>query len=380
MKNVRLVAPVCTLSGYGVHARQIASFLTKKHHAGQITLSIHATNWGATPWDTSSKDFKTFVPFFGKKPNIDVSIQLGLPNEWVQDCPVNIGMTAGNESDRWSEKWLLAAESMTSIIVPSAHAAMPLLVAKPELASKVHVVPESFSEAFLEPADVTEKIVLDRDFYFLLVGQITGDPQCDRKNIMRTIRWIARHFADNPSVGIVVKLNSGRDTVFDRRNTLHQLQHNLKDIPAGCQIKLVHGRLTDQEMSGLYRHPKIKALVTSTHGEGFGLPILEAAVCGLPVIATNWSAHTEFLKLGKFIDLPYELKKIPQERIDGMIQIPGAKWADVSANHLLARCEKVFSKYDTPKKWAEELSVILTEKYSTSSIESMYESTLKDFL
>jgi len=47
------------------------------------------------------------------------------------------------------------------------------------------------------------------------------------------------------------------------------------------------------------RFPQVKALVALTRGEGYGLPILEAAASGLPVIATGWSGHMDFLKLGK---------------------------------------------------------------------------------
>ena len=47
-------------------------------------------------------------------------------------------------------------------------------------------------------------------------------------------------------------------------------------------------------MHSLYLDEKIHALVTLTHG-GFGLPIFEAAYCGLPVVATDWSGHCDFL-------------------------------------------------------------------------------------
>ena len=35
--------------------------------------------------------------------------------------------------------------------------------------------------------------------------------------------------------------------------------------------------------------------MTATHGEGFGLPIFEAAYSGLPVVAPSWSGHVDFL-------------------------------------------------------------------------------------
>ena len=34
-----------------------------------------------------------------------------------------------------------------------------------------------------------------------------------------------------------------------------------------------------------------------THGEGFGLPLYEGSSAGLPVIATDWSGHLDFLSM-----------------------------------------------------------------------------------
>ena len=51
----------------------------------------------------------------------------------------------------------------------------------------------------------------------------------------------------------------------------------------------------EEEMTYLYNHPKIKALISMSHGEGFGLPMFEAAYNGLPVIATDWGGQCDFL-------------------------------------------------------------------------------------
>ena len=45
----------------------------------------------------------------------------------------------------------------------------------------------------------------------------------------------------------------------------------------------------------LYNHPKVKAMVSLTKGEGFGRPLLEFSLTNKPVIASNWSGQTDFL-------------------------------------------------------------------------------------
>ena len=85
------------------------------------------------------------------------------------------------------------------------------------------------------------------------------------------------------------------------------------------RVHLIHGNLTTDEIVGLYRNPSVKCLINLTRGEGFGLPILEAAACEIPVIVTNWSAHLDFLNLGKFIPVHYKLVYITSQRIDNII-------------------------------------------------------------
>ncbi len=47
--------------------------------------------------------------------------------------------------------------------------------------------------------------------------------------------------------------------------------------------------------SAPYRHPQIFGFVSFAHGEGFGLPLFEAAYSGLPVVPTGWSGQLDFM-------------------------------------------------------------------------------------
>ena len=114
-----------------------------------------------------------------------------------------------------------------------------------------------------------------------------------------------------------------------------------------CKIHLLHGNMTDEEIAGLYVHPKIKAFVSTTHGEGFGIPMFEAACAGLPIAAPFWSGQVDFLKApkkdkdtGKFkmrshcVKIDYEMKAIQKEAIwDGVIQAD-SEWAFVKPHSV----------------------------------------------
>jgi glycosyltransferase involved in cell wall biosynthesis len=148
----------------------------------------------------------------------------------------------------------------------------------------------------------------------------------------------------------------------------------------GPKVYLLHGDMNDVEVASLYRHPKIKALVSLSKGEGFGLPLLEAAACGLPVIATNWSAHTEFLGKGKFVKVDYRLGPVHQTRVDGKIFMPDANWAHVSEQDAKRKLRKFYQSPQIPQTWAKELSDVLQKEYTSEKVSEMYTETLKEVL
>jgi hypothetical protein len=48
-------------------------------------------------------------------------------------------------------------------------------------------------------------------------------------------------------------------------------------------------------LAWLYEHPTMKAMINIGHGEGYGLPLFEAAYHGLPLITTTWSGQMDFI-------------------------------------------------------------------------------------
>mgnify|MGYP003137472545 FL=1 len=128
--------------------------------------------------------------------------------------------------------------------------------------------------------------------------------------------------------------------------------------------------------SAVYQNEKIKGLVSATRGEGYGLPLLEAAACGLPVLATNWSGHLDFLKNGKFISFDYKLEPIHESRVDNSIFIPGTRWAEVDEKDYKRKVRKFYKASQKPNEWAEKLQGTIREKYSQKAISEIYSKLL----
>lgn len=387
-KTVILRGPLCTASGYGVHSRQVARWLFDYADAqGNIDVVTELTNWGNTPWivDVNEQNglIGRIIQSAQKRDKYDVSISIQLPNEFNPFlADFNIGMTAGVEATSCDPAWVAACNRMDLMIVPSEFVKQ-VLMNSGDLKVRTEVIPEAFIDAVAKETVPELGLELTTDFNFLVFGQFTGNnPENDRKNIFYTVKWLAETFSDNPNVGIILKTNTSRNTVIDRlrtTNIIAQIANETKKSSPFPKIHLLHGDMTDEEIAGLYRHPKVKALITLTRGEGFGLPILEAAASGLPVIATGWSAHTEFMGRGKYVKLDYTLEPIHESRVDAIWQ-KGSKWAQCKEADVKHRLKKFYESYDVPQAWAKELASRLQTEYSYPVIKEQYTSILKDIL
>jgi glycosyltransferase involved in cell wall biosynthesis len=385
MKQIVVRGPVLTQSGYGVHSRQIARWLIER--PGDNDVIMGALPWGATPWllNESLNDGLIGKIMQRSKPinqPVDVSFQVQLPNEWDPNLArFNVGVTAAVETDKCNPAWINACNKMQAIVVPSEHV-KKALTNTGNITVPLHVIPEAYHDAVATKMPQLD-LDISTDFNFLVFGQITGtNPENDRKNIFYTLRWLCEEFANNGDVGIILKTNTARNTRIDRHNVTRLVQKLIGEVRKGPypRIHLLHGAMSDDEVAALYQHPKVKCFVSLTRGEGYGLPTLEAAASGLPIIATGWSGHMDFLKLGKFIEVYYDLRAIHKSRVDNQIFMEGAKWAEPSALDFKKRVRKFYESHDVPRQWALDLQSKIVPRYSFNEIAKTYESTFQGVL
>ena len=377
--NIHLSAPLLSKSGYGVHSRQIYLILEKYCMQNNYNLTINSIGWGNTGWylheDTLGGLTKRILSNLKSPEVTDLHVIVSIPNEfansWGVKAKKTIGITAGIEATECSKDWknFINVPSLNKCIVPSQFAKNTMVNGGCS-ASKISVVPEAYFEDCLnEPSDFDLKDIPDKNI--LSVSSVMLDHKMDRKNFRNQILAAEKGLKTfNGEVGLLLKLNSvGRGSV-DKYNTIESLKNIIRTLGISIPVTLIHGELEDEKMRDLYKHPKVSAYFSMTRGEGFGLPLLEAAACGLPIIASNWSAHPEFLE-DKFIPIEGKEVPIPKEKIDGKIWV-GGNWFEPSIDDASSKIVRFFSdekfRQDAMDN-ASALQKIVKNRYSLSSIE-----------
>jgi len=179
-----------------------------------------------------------------------------------------------------------------------------------------------------------------------------------RKNITETIRMFYREFFNNGDVGLVIKTNIARNAAPDRFHVIKRLEQVKEEFKgAMCKVYLLHGEMTHDEIHSLYTHPKIKAMINLGHGEGYGLPLFEAAYCGLPVITHDFGGQKDFLYAPKkdkkgvekmrahFSKVLYKQAPVQSDAVwNGVIE-PDAEWAFVDMRSAATAMKETIKDY-----------------------------------
>ena len=380
-KKVLLKGPVLTRSGYGEQTRFALRSLRSREDL--FDIYIQPTAWGSTGWLIEETEERKWMDETIEKTighiqlggQFDISIQSTIPNEFQKLAPINIGWTAGIETTKVSHEWIQISNQMSSLMVVSSHSANIFKTTEWEGTDQNGTPLKVSLDTHVEHANYPVKsyeslpdlgLKLPYDNNFLAVAQFAP-----RKNLMSTIKWFVEEFR-NEEVGLVVKGNIAKNSLIDR-NTLHkQLTDFVKTLgERTCKVHLLHGDMSDEEMHALYAHPQIFGFVSLAHGEGFGLPIFEAAYSGLPVVAIGWSGQLDFLidedNVDRFYNVSYDLKPVQKEVVWDKVIVEQSMWAyprEESAKEQMRKCYE--------ERGANRADDYATELKTRFSEENMY--------
>lgn len=398
MSKPRLLfrGPVETRSGYGSHSRDILESLRAMN---MFEISIDSCNWGVTPLTAleNGNEFHQWikqhkVSSIDSQPDVYVSVTIS--NEFRRVGKFNIGITAGIETTIASKELIDGCNNMDLVIVPSnftkdvyfqsvyneTENGTGRLIKQHKIVKPMEVLFEGAdTKIYNDVVDEDFELDIKEDFAFLFVGHwLKGEIGQDRKDVGMLIRTFMETFKDDENKpALVLKTSAGAFSVKDRE----LIRKKIKSIvgETNVPIYLLYGDLTDNEMNSLYNHPKIKAMVSLTKGEGFGRPLLEFTMTGKPVIASNWSGHKDFLPLDKAVMIGGVLTDVHDSAVDKFV-LKNSKWFTANYSEASAVLKLVRDEYDTFKTKSEDLKENNRNNFSMEMMTKKLETILSPYI
>ena len=240
---------------------------------------------GATNIPDSLDDWKSRMSRNVEAPNADVTVRHGWPANWMR--PITGGKFVTIQPWEFGvlpKSWVDGLNQVDEAWVPSSYV-KKVYEDSGVPAGKVVVIPNGIDEAVFHPDAPPFTLNTNKQYKFLFVGGTIG-----RKGPDVLLNAFAQTFSGDDNVCLVIK-DFGCKTFYNGQ-TLGQTINELQSRPNAPEIVYLNSELSPEEMIGLYT--ACDCLVHPYRGEGFGLPVLEAMACGLPVICTGGGATDDF--------------------------------------------------------------------------------------
>lgn len=401
-----LMAPVATVSGYGARSRDIAYSLIK---SGKYNVKVWNTRWGSTPMnalDTENPKHKMILDCMLTEPKLqsqpEIFVQITVPNEFQRLGRFNIGITAGIETTIAAAPWIEGCNRMDLVLTSSEHSKNVLKhstwmkhnqqTQQPEgeirLEKPIEVLFEGVDLEIYNQTKEIDKTIVDElssvkeDFAFLFVGHwLNGDFGEDRKNVSGLIRVFLEAFKNrgaNNQPALILKTSSADFSKLDREDILNKINQIIKSAKGILpNVYLLHGDLSDSEVNSLYNHPKVKAHVTFTKGEGFGRPLAEASLSQKPIIAPNWSGHIDFLK--EAILLPGQLTNVHPSAAWENVLLQESQWMSVDYGYAVGALRGVYDNYKTYKDLGKKQAHVIKKEFSLEAMDTKLAELLEKY-
>jgi len=333
-------------TGFHVHTRSFFNALkrfvpvleTEMQLDSRLNNSIHYLNQTILPRRTDI---------------INIAIRSIHRLEILSSCPgQKIGYVVF-ESNHIPYDWLPSLECADKLWTPSQWG-KEVLMNHGFKDDAIDIIPEGVdTKIFQIKGTYIEEIKKIKAYKFLYVGKFEK-----RKGTKLLIRVFDETFKDNDHVRLVLCSHTYKKD-FDFKNFIKQLElhHPEKIIRVGPFAR-------NENLADLYR--SCNAFVIPTRAEGWGLPVIEAMACGLPVIVTGYSGLTEYATNKNAFLIDYELEKIRKPfglQVESQSTNYG-EWAKPDIEHLKELMQYIVKNPEQAKKRGYKASEEVHLKWS----------------
>jgi glycosyltransferase involved in cell wall biosynthesis len=411
MKNTFYIScPLDTYSGYGARSRDYVKALIQ---SDKYDIKIISQRWGSTPFGFIKdhiEDWGFLEPHIitlkdGKLPiQPDIWCQVTVPNEFQKVGKYNIGLTAGIETTVCAAPWIEGCNRMDLILTSSTHSKNVFektsynakdkngIISPLKLTTPCEVLIEGADLDVYKPlkTPMTNGLMFKKinsipeNFAYLYVGHwMKGQMGEDRKNVGLLIKAFYELFKDKKGKkpALILKTSGGGASYMDRNEIQKRIASIRKSVPSEDlpNVYLLHGELSNVEVNELYNHPKVKAMVSLTKGEGFGRPLLEFSLTNKPVITTGWSGQVDFLKPNFSALMGGKLTKIHPSAQQKDMLVEGSEWFTVDPNHIGHFFNDVFTNYKDWKLKGKQQGNYSRSNFSFRKMEQQLQSLLSKY-
>ena len=344
-------------SGYAKANREVVLRVANKVQVFiDRAACLHFPNWGLEPYDQARIDALSQIPVSKKAPHVRFFTPMVYESRGRR-C-INFTMletqtvhkTFSDRLNNYDEVWV--PTPWNKGIFEEAGIKIP-----------VRVVPLGVESSTFNPYVTPElpkmKLVTTtrswteekpRGFIFLTLGVPVF-----RKNFGLITKAIEAAFEEKDDVSLILG------------STVHSDPHSyfknaVKDIKK-VRIYVLEGDLTEDQMASLYRASN--CYVSASHGEGWNLPMCEAAACGIPVIVPRNTSHLDLCDKNCYFFDPDGTAKFPESSrdIEWFDEQLFSSFGKRSLDNLIACMRSVRFHYDDALKRGLAFGHVMRSKY-----------------
>lgn len=360
-KGVNLIGNIRLDSGLGQSCRLVAHeledskvpFLVYEHHVSEALSMTDTTcdyliedklKYGINLLHINAQEFTVSYLQLGRK---------------VWDYHYNIAFWLW-ELEEFPEEWMGCIDVLDEIWAPAEFVSQAIRkrTNKPVITIPYHV------EAPTDKKYDRQYFGLPEDRFLFLMMYDSGS-MTERKNPVGVLKAFKQAFArDEQQVGLVIKLNG----------------NNPKDIAAirsyldgYTNVFFMTETLSKVEVNSLIAD--VDVLVSMHRAEGFGLVMAEAMLNGVPCIATNWSANTEFMNSDVACMLDYEFVELDHQI--GPYR-KGSRWAEPSVEQAAMYMRKLYEDREFYEKLSVSAKAYVEERLGKERITRLIKDRLRE--